>query len=231
MSSDVVVCPQCGTSLQNSEGIAGQVAACPECRTHLQMPPLSRPAAVPPSLAPGALPSALAPPPPTIAGSAADSTLSAAAPTVQPKRSPGKAGASVADRLQKRSNPWVIVFGVVLVIVLIAVGTASYFGQQADAARRNFERQVVGNWEVVPGQSQFERWDFAFHSDHHLQMALGTELSEGRWRVASVRGSIGYILIEWPDDAPQTLRVQLERGTMRIALDGVGDFAFRAAVP
>ena len=90
---------------------------------------------------------------------------------------------------------------------------------------------MIGNWKLVPGQSDLERWDFAFHSDGKLQMALGTELNEGYWRVTSVQGPTGHVLIEWPDDAPQTLRVQLDGGTLQIALEGVGNFTFHAAVP
>ncbi len=232
MSSDVVACPQCGTSLQNSEAIAGQVAACPQCQTRLQMPPLSRPVTVSQLPAPSTLPSAIQSLPQTAKVEApADPALPASGPIVQSKRPKGKAASSVTERLQRRSNPWVIVFVVVLAIVLIVVGSAAYLAQQSAAARRQFERQMVGNWELVPGQSQLDRWDFAFHSDGKLQMALGTALSEGRWRVTSVRGSLGYVLIDWPDDAPQTLRVRLEQGTMQIGLDGVGNFAFRAAVP
>ena len=64
-----------------------------------------------------------------------------------------------------------------------------------------------------------------------MQMALGTQLSEGRWRVTSVQGTTGYVLISWPDEAPETMLVRMEGGTMQIQLPSVGSFAFRAAVP
>jgi len=229
MSADVVACPQCGTNLRNSAGIAGQVVACPQCQTQLQMPPLSGPAMVPQLPIPAALPPTIEQSLPARIGPDAGSASPIPGPIVRAKRPRRDAAASVTDRLRKRSNPWVIVFTVVMVIVLIIVGSVSYLAQRAETARKQFERQMIGNWELVPGQSRWERWDFAFHSDGQLQMALGNQLSEGRWRVTSVQGTTGYVLIEWPDDAPETMRVRLESGTMQIALDSVGNFAFRAA--
>ncbi|MEO8494771.1 MAG: hypothetical protein ABI614_06855 [Planctomycetota bacterium] len=230
MSSDVVACPQCGTNLQNSAGVAGQVVACPQCQTQLQMPPLSRPDPASPFPLPSSLPPALDLLPPSAHfGLAPDSGTPIAGPLVQTKRPRREAAASVADRLQKRSNPWVIVFAVALVFVLIVVGTIAYLGQQTGKARVLFEKQLVGNWVLIPGQPGPERWDFAFHADGHMQMALGTQLSEGHWRVASVRGSTGDVLIDWSDDTQQTLRVRLESGAIQVSLEGVGNVAFRAA--
>lgn len=231
MLADVVVCPQCGTTLQNSAPIAGQVVACPQCHTQLQMPALSQPAAVPQLPIANVLPPAIEQSLPARVGVEMGSASPARGPIVQVTRPRGEAAASVTDRLRKRSNPWTIVFTVVMVIVLIVVGSVAYVGQRVETAKSEFARRMVGNWELVPGQSQLDRWDFAFHSDGHLQMALGNQLSEGRWEVTSVRGATGNVLIEWPDDAPETMQVRLESSTMQIALDSVGNFAFRAAAP
>ena len=229
MSPDVVVCPQCGTKLQNSVDIAGQVVACPQCQTQLQMPALSQPAVAPGLPISNALPNAVDQSLPAPVGVDAVSTSALPAPIVQPQGPKGEAAASVTHRLRKRSNPWVVVFIVVMVIVLTVVGTLSYLGQQATTAKRRFTSQMVGNWELVPGQQQLERWDIAFHTNGQLQMAVGNELSEGRWKVTSARGATGHVLIEWLDDAPETMRVRLEGGTMQVSMDSVGNFAFRAA--
>jgi hypothetical protein len=191
------------------------------------MPALSQPAAVPQFPIPNTLPPAIEYSLPAQVGAGAGLDSPLPGPIVRAKRSQGE----VTDRLRRRSNPLVIVFAVVMAIVLIAFGIVAHRANQAYAARREFERQMVGNWELVPGQSQLERWDFAFHSDGHLQMALGNELNDGQWRVTSVQGTTGYVLINWPDDAPQTLRVRLQSGTMQISLEGVGSFAFRVQVP
>lgn len=108
---------------------------------------------------------------------------------------------------------------------------ASVLWNQVEKAKRQFAEQMIGNWELVPGQSQLERWDFAFHNDRKLQMAVGTQLSEGRWSVTSVHGTTGYVSISWSDGSRETMLVRLEGGTLQIRLDSVGNFAFRAAVP
>ncbi|MDA1052133.1 MAG: hypothetical protein O3C40_16860 [Planctomycetota bacterium] len=231
MPSDIVVCPQCKTHLQNSLGIAGQIVACPQCQTQLQMPDLSQAVAGPQLPSPAALPPAIELPPPAQFGAATDSAFPASGPMAQTNRPTREAAASVADRLRTRSNPLAIGFVVVMALVVIAVGAISFLGQQADQEKSQFARRMIGNWELVPGQKNLDRWDFAFHADGELQMALGSQLNEGRWEVTSLQGQTGYVLIAWPDDAPQTLRVRLESGRMQVELDGVGNFAFRAAVP
>ena len=87
-----------------------------------------------------------------------------------------------------------IFFAVVIVTVLIVVGVASVLWDRAEKERRQFAKQLIGNWELVPGQTELNRWDFAFHTDGTLQMALGNELNEGRWSVTSVRRDTGYVL-------------------------------------
>ncbi|HRX82214.1 MAG TPA: hypothetical protein P5307_24275, partial [Pirellulaceae bacterium] len=170
--------------------------------------------------------------PPSIASNpAGGSGIHGSGPLVQTGRSKKRAPTSVQDRLRKRSNPMAIFFAVVIVMVIIGVGVASVLWDRAEKAKRQFAAQMIGNWELVPGQSQLERWDFAFHDDRKLQMALGTQLSEGWWKVTSVQGSTGYVLIEWPDEAPETMRVRFDGGTMQVQLESVGNFAFRPAVP
>lgn len=229
MSSEVVVCPQCGMNLQNSAAVAGQVVACPQCQTQLQMPILARAAAMPQLPLPDALPPAIELPPSIDLPPAVDH--SGAVPIVHTTPGPGEPPASVSDRLRKRSNPLAIFFAVVLVMVLVVVGVVAVRWDRNETAKKQFANQMIGNWELVPGQSQLERWDFAFHVDRKLQMALGTELNEGRWSVTNVEDETGYVLIRWPDDVPETMRVKFEAGTMHVELDSVGAFAFRRAGP
>jgi hypothetical protein len=180
---------------------------------------------------PAGLPPQIELPPAIETGAAEGSELQALGPMVQAERRNRGSAPSVKDRLRKRSNPLPIFFAVIIVIVLIAVGIAAVLWDRAEKAKRQFADQMIGNWELVPGQSQLERWEFAFHSDRKMQMALGTQLSEGRWKVTSVQGTAGYVLIDWPDDAPETMLVRFEGGTMRVELPSVGNFAFRPAVP
>lgn len=49
--------------------------------------------------------------------------------------------------------------------------------------------------------------------------------------MASAQGATGYVLIDWPDDAPETMLVRFEGGTMQVELPSVGNFAFRSALP
>ncbi|MBC8355883.1 MAG: hypothetical protein H8E66_28230 [Planctomycetes bacterium] len=227
MSSEVVVCPQCATNLQNSADIAGQIVACPQCQTQLQLPPLTKPADGSQLPLPPALPPAIELPPlvqPEAPSGSNSATLGSSFESRQ-------RAASAADRLRRRSNPLLIVFVVAVVLVLIVVGTIGVRWDQAQKEKKQFTQQMVGNWDLVPGQAELERWDFAFHDDGNLQMALGNALSEGHWKVTSVRQQTGHVLIAWPDDAPETMRVTFESGTMRVDLDSVGNFVFRAAVP
>ena len=231
MSADIVVCPHCRTNLQNSEAVAGQVVACPQCQTQLQMPALTQSTAAPQLPSPASLPPAVELPPAIEPNNSEIVGSRGSGPLVQTERKQKGAARSAYDRIQKRPNPLLICFVVIVVIILIGAGAASLLWSRAEKERRRFADQMVGNWELMPGQSQLERWDFAFHSDHKLQMALGNQLSEGHWKVTSVNGTTGYLLINWPDEAPETMRVRFESGMMQVHLDSVGSFAFRAAVP
>ncbi len=237
MSTDVVVCPQCATNLQNSAEIAGQIVACPQCQTQLQMPSLTPAASHLQSPVPATLPPGIELPPSALpaAGNSGmanrDSGAAATRPMVQSTLPRGGSATSVSARMRKRSNPLLIVFVVVMVLILIGVGTVGVRWDREQKAKQDFGRQMIGNWELVPGQSQLDRWDFAFHVDGQLQMALGNELNEGSWKVTSVQGTTGFVSIRWPDDGAETMRVRFDGGAMHVELDSVGNFSFRAAVP
>ncbi len=228
MTAQVVACPQCGTNLQNSEAIAGQVVACPNCQTQLQMPPLSQPVPAQSSVS-DELPPALDLPPQVAPGAEAVPPGNSS-PIVQTPRQAGKQ-TSVSKRLKKKSNPLLILFIVFAILALIGIGTAGVLWDQSQKAKKDLAAQIIGNWELIPGQAQLNRWDFAFHADGKLQMALGTTLSDGRWRVISAQKSFGEVLISWPDDAPETMRVRFDGDTMQVELASVGNYDFRAAVP
>jgi hypothetical protein len=190
------------------------------------MPAMAPSVAQPQQPTPAALPSAIELPP-----AIEVTTTAAAAPRVQTVRPKKGAVPSVQDRLRKKTNPLAIFFTIIIIIVVIGAGVASVLWNRVEKAKRQFADQMIGNWELVPGQSQLERWDFAFHNDRTLQMALGTQLSKGWWSVTSVHGTTGYVSISWSDGTRETIHVRLEGGTMQVQLDSVGNFAFRAAVP
>ncbi|MCA9122380.1 MAG: hypothetical protein H6822_17845 [Planctomycetaceae bacterium] len=196
------------------------------------MPALSIPVASPQLPTPVELPPAIDLPPTIPVNVTGGSGIHGTnMPVVQSGRAKKTTSTSVNDRLRKKSNPLIIVFAAMITLIVIGVGVIAVLWEQSEKGKQQFGNKMVGNWELIPGQSQLERWDFAFHDDRKMQMALGNQLSEGRWKVTSVQGETGYLLIEWPDEAPETMRVRFEGGTMQIQLESVGSFAFRAAVP
>jgi hypothetical protein len=222
MSADVVSCPQCGTNLQNNTSIAGQVVACPQCQSQLQMPSLVQVAAAVDDL------------PPTIdtTSTSQSDSPSAAIPSVGQFVQPDQEStASLNDRLRKRKNPLAIFFGVIIVMILIAACGVTLMWDRSEKANDELSRQMTGNWELVPGQSQLARWEFAFHLNGQFEMALGNDVNKGQWKVESAQGLSGEVSIIWPDDAPETMRVRFESGIMYIDLDSVGKFRFRSALP
>lgn len=232
MSADLVACPHCGVNLQNTPAIAGQVVACPSCQTQLQMPPLSTTSAV-------SLPEPITEPAPELPQPFAPSPAPGVggAVTVAVDASGGRKGSApkAMDRVRRKSNPLLPVAVIVGVIVLISVGV---FGFLIDAARKHREQkrqQLVGNWELVSGQTGHDRGEFAFHSDGKFQVLLQAgekgEVLDGRWRVYKSSGDTAQVLIDWLDGSGETMSVRLTGGQLRINLPSVGNLTFRAAGP
>jgi hypothetical protein len=121
-----------------------------------------------------------------------------------------------------------------IVLMLGVIGTVAFLWDRANNNRDQIEKQMIGNWELADGQTQFKRWEFAFHETGRFQMLLednnAAELNEGRWKVTRARGTTADVRIEWPDDAPETMIVRFAGGQMKVELPSVGSFTFRAAV-
>ena len=218
MSPEIVPCPKCGTNLENSDSVAGQVVACPRCETQLQMPAMMSSVSAPDDLLPN-----IDLPPAALGPSAVDT----AGVSIQLD---GDSATGVDARRRKRTNPWAIVFGVVITIVLIWVGTLALIGSRLEAAKQNFSKQLVGNWEIVPGQSpeySSMRWDFAFHSNGRMQMVSDEELDEGRWEVHAALGTAVLILVTWSDATQEEMRIEIEGGMLHVDVPGVGIVKFR----
>ena len=217
MSTDLVACPHCGTNLQNSPALAGQVVACPTCQSQLQMPAMAAT-----THAPGPV---LPQPAPT------DIPVSVGVDT----SARGRPAPKAMDRVRRRSNPLLPVAVTLGVVVLISVGV---FGFLFDAARKQKEKatqQLVGNWELVSGQTGHDHGEFAFHTDGKFQVLLQAggqgEVLDGSWNVDKANGDTAQVSINWPDSSSETMTIRLSGGQLHVELPSVGQLTFRAAGP
>jgi len=124
-----------------------------------------------------------------------------------------------------------VCLGVAIVILCLAGGLWLFLEDQRSRKTERFAQQMVGNWDMVAGQTQLETWVLAFHADGRFQMQTSpTDVSNGRWKVLGVRDDVGSVRVEWPDDAPEVMSVRFDSSSlMHLQLPSLGDFTFRPA--
>lgn len=228
MSTELVACPHCGTNLQNTSAIAGQIVACPQCQAQLQMP----------ALAPvGQAPVASMPGPPEPAPELPQPVQTNVSLNVGVNTSGGDSGRApkAADLVRRRSNPVLLISVMFGIFILIGVGVIGFLVDTASKQREQTRNDLAGNWELVSGQTERDRGAFAFHTDGKFQVLLQAggqgEVLDGRWEVSKVRGDDAQVLIEWPDGSSETMIVRMSGGRLHVSLPSVGNLTFRASAP
>lgn len=228
MSTELVACPHCGTNLQNTPVIAGQVVACPQCQGQLQMPALAAPQQAthgPPPVLPEPAPELPQPVSSAPAGGVHIETSSAVADNAP----------SVLNRIHRRRSPLPIVFGAMLVLILIIAGVFGYMVTDAKNQRDKRAKELIGNWELIAVDGAGSVRSLAFHSDGKVQVLLQREpqpeILEGRWKVTQARGSHADVFVDWLDGTGETWVAQLSGGQLHVELPSVGRLTFRAAAP
>lgn len=225
MSTELVACPHCGTNLQNTAAIAGQIVACPQCQTQLQMPALSMPlpdAGIPMPVMPQSVPEL---PQAVSTGAPAGIAIDTVA------QQSGEAPKAI-DRLRRRTNPVPIIIGVAVVCILVAIVVVGVMFDRADDQRNEATMQLTGNWESVAGEGGSPVQSLAFHSDGQFQVLLEAsgqgEVLDGRWKVTRVSGTKAYVSVDWLDGTGETMIVQMSGRQLDVELPSVGNLKFRA---